>query len=231
MIFEHSKIEHGYARLESPRRDDCRVGRSERPLAKFRRSVCLCVFAGLLAGGCVQSLHPFCEKEHSIFDPKLVGVWNAHGGPVPGRWAFSRQGEEAAYRLEYSAGGEPDVFRVRLTRIGDQNYLDLSLSKSNDAFDELGDFAKLHLLPVHTVARIDLRDDTATISFLDPRWLEELLRAEPTALRHERKGPIVITASTRELRTFVEQHADDADAWRRKTQLWRQVEHENSPDE
>lgn len=214
----------------SQRTGDSDVRRPPRLLGKSLRSISFCVVTSLIVAGCVPSLHPIYKKGQAIFDSELVGVWDAERGPVPGRWVFSRHANEASYRLEYKRDDETEIFRARLVKIGDQNYLDLSLSESNDFFDRLSDFGKSHVLLVHTFARLNLEDDTATISFLDPQWLSKLLSKDPAALRHERRGGVVITATTEELQAFIEKHADDAAAWHQKVWLKRQDEQERAPD-
>lgn len=227
-MFERTYDEHIFPITEFQRSDDCNLRRQPYLPKRFLRSFLFCVLTGVLLAGCVPSLYPFYKQGQEIFDKELVGEWNSKGGAVPGRWVFSHRADEASYWLEYTADDKTDVFRVRLFQIGKRRYLDLSLSGTNDDL-ELGDFAKTHLLFVHTLGQFSIDGDNATISFLDPQWIDKLLRKEPTALRHERCGRLLLTATTEELQNFVELHADDATAWQQKVPLERQAEQERAP--
>jgi hypothetical protein len=75
------------------------------------------------------------------------------------------------------------------------------------------------------VARIDVEGDTLRLVPLDPDWLSERVAADKL-LRFEQascgkqKGPVVITAPTRELQGFVAGNLLSAAAFP-ETQTWR----------
>jgi hypothetical protein len=66
-------------------------------------------------------------------------------------------------------------------------------------------------VPVHTFIQVDRTGDQLKLRLTDEERLARLLEAEPTAVKHERAWDDrrVLTASTKELQTFVLKHAGD----------------------
>lgn len=193
-------------------------------MRKTNRNITFYILAIAFIVGCVPSLHPFYKKGDTLFDPDLVGTWDAKTGPIRGNWAFSRYRNEASYHLEFTSADEKtDVFQAHLFEVGDHRYLDLCVSEANKEFEQLSEFAKFHLYSFHTVARLQLKDDALTIAFLDTRWIEKQFSKEPAALRHERRTRVILTATTDELQAFIKKHAGDPAAWHHKVRLTRQA--------
>ena len=155
-MLEHTNVERISPITEFQQPDDCHLRRQPYLLKRSLRSILFCALTGVLVAGCVPSLHPFYKQGQGIFDKELVGAWDAERGDALGRWVFSRHADEASYRLEYTADDKTDVFRVRLFQIGNRKYLDLSLSGSDEDFDQFSDFAKTHLFFVHTLGPTQL---------------------------------------------------------------------------
>src|SRR5688572_28097355 len=69
----------------------------------------------------------------------------------------------------------------------------------------------LHLLRTHSFLKVSRIEPALQMASLDLKWLREFLVKHPKAIRHHRIGEgdeaqIVLTASTQELRKFVENH-------------------------
>ena len=70
---------------------------------------------------------------------------------------------------------------------------------------------KVHLLRTHSFLKVRQIEPALQMAPLNLKWLREFLEKHPKAIRHQKIGEgddaqIVLTASTPELRKFVEKH-------------------------
>ena len=74
------------------------------------------------------------------------------------------------------------------------------------------DLAKLHRLPVHSLARISLQDDRLEIAFLAPHFVAERAHAGELDVAHLDLGDdeILLTAETEALQAMILDHWSDA---------------------
>ncbi|MCX7824007.1 MAG: hypothetical protein N2689_00425, partial [Verrucomicrobiae bacterium] len=88
--------------------------------------------------------------------------------------------------------------------------------------DWKGDFAKIHMLPVHLFTKISLEGDTLRYATLKFDWVKQLRVDKKLAVRHEvQEDMTILTASTEELQDFLRKHAADPDAFQPPTELKR----------
>jgi hypothetical protein len=168
------------------------------------------VTLALVLSACVPSLNPLYTERDLVFDSALVGVW-AENDDAQETWAFEKTGDQG-YKAIYREKDKPGEFDVHLVKLGDRLFLDFYPQDAGIKEMDRNDFYRFHFLPVHTFARVLLNGSTLEMAFLDPDWLKKLLDREPKAIRHERRGEdgIILTASTKELQTFVLKYADEA---------------------
>jgi hypothetical protein len=168
------------------------------------------VTLALVLSACVPSLNPLYTEHDLVFDPALVGHW-AENDNAQDTWTFEKSGDQD-YKAIYQEKGKTGEFDVHLVKLGERLFLDFY--PQDDGIKEMdrNDFYRFHFLPVHTFARVSLSGSTVDMAFLDPDWLKKLLDREPKAIRHERRGEdgIILTASTKDLQTFLLKHADEA---------------------
>ncbi len=102
--------------------------------------------------------------------------------------------------------------------IGGKQFLDLSLFETGLEDDT---FKGAHLFPVHSFSRISINNDNLLIEFLKDNWIKELILNNQVRISHERipdsfgneDDQVLITASTPELRKFVEKYSSDERAF------------------
>ncbi len=71
-----------------------------------------------------------------------------------------------------------------------------------------------HLFPVHTFAKVNIKQNNNIIEQFDINFLEELIEQNKIKISHEKSGQnIILTASTGELQKFVVKYASDEDAF------------------
>ncbi len=122
---------------------------------------------------------------------------------------------------------EPDTsyFLGSVGEIGGNLFLDLQL------FDfDLGNenFVQAHLFKVHTFSRLTLDQDELSIELFEDSWINDLIVENRVRIKHEKvvdaladQDEILITASTKELQSFIKKYGDDEDAFDDPIELTR----------
>jgi hypothetical protein len=172
------------------------------PEMRTKRTVfCVCV---LLLSGCLPSLHQLYTDETLIFEEGLVGKWRTDGDDI---WQF-RRAEEKGYELRiYETQEECGRFEAHLVEIDGRMFLDLY--PDDEAISDLDDFYALHLLPVHTFIKVNQILPTLQLHMMDPGKVEEMLKNDPNAVKHEiADESIVLTATTEQLQAFLVTHVE-----------------------
>jgi hypothetical protein len=182
----------------------------------MRKIVC-CIAAILLLAGCIPSLHPLYTEKDVFFDPALLGTWRQRGEEVS--WAFSAH-EPRAYRLVFADEKKREgVFSVRLLRLEGKMFLDLY---PEDPAKEMNAYYKAHLVKAHTFMAVQQIEPVLRMSAMSHNWLDDLLKKNPGAIAHERRGnEIVFTAGTREMQAFVLKHLSTPEAFGKPTEMER----------
>ncbi len=170
----------------------------------MRRFAAFC--AGLLLSGCAPSLHPVYTEKDLVFEPALVGTWSA-GKPEDGAWAVEKKGENA-YTVRFTGNGKTGACRGHLVRLGGMLVMDLFPEEKE--YEGLGDLAKVHTVPAHTVNRVWVEGETVRYATLDGERLKALSDAGELALPHARvEGGILLTARPAEIQAFLVKHSGD----------------------
>lgn len=170
--------------------------------------------AGLLAG-CLPSLHPIFEKDDIAYDAALEGSWvEKTDGEGDILWTFA-PGEEKAYALTIGQEKSSSSVVAHLTRIAGHEFLDLWPDPKSMEELPRGDWFRAMLIPGHFFLRVSREDGVVKLRMLDLDWLEEVLKADPAALKIESMNPggSCVTASTKELRAFLAKHGGNDKAW------------------
>ena len=101
---------------------------------------------------------------------------------------------------------------VHLTEIGGQKYLDFIPYPKGDKRRQ-GAFAA-NYISGHTFAKVEFNNGKLSLKSFDDEFIEALIKNRKVRLTHEKlglEGGIVLTASTKELRAFIEKYGDDSD--------------------
>ncbi len=167
----------------------------------------LLAFAGLLAA-CVPSLQPFYTEADLVTEPKLIGRWSADNSSDT--WEFRKDGEKAYTMIYTDKDGRAGQFDARLFKLGDHMLLDIVPDGDSFHATDLPDVFNAHLLPAHTLIRIESVGPTLMMGFMNVQWLDEHLRENPDAISHSHvKNRVILTATTRHLQAFVRKHGSE----------------------
>lgn len=181
------------------------------------RPIWLACLSVTLTGGCIPTLHPIYTPETLVDCSGLIGKWSSTDGDQS--WTFSGDSDRQCQLLYTDKQQQTGRFTVRLTRIGDDLFMDLD---PQPAFaEDAAAFYKGHWRKTHTFYRIQLDGDSLSLSFINPQWLKQYLRANPEALEWEESddGSGLVTSDTAAIREFVRTHAHTPGAFSQPVRL------------
>ncbi len=180
----------------------------------------------LFLNGCVViSFYPLYEESDLFENDLLLGQWIDDDGA---KWEFihpekgkkdQRYVDNKSYRMViYNEKDSTDgsSLDVHVVKIAGNYYLDFFINEHGPTNTERDPFVlfDLHLMPVHTFARMDVVADTVKLQWFDPDWLEKQIRENKMHIRHEDNGEnILLTASTGKLKAFIEKYGELEEAY------------------
>ena len=174
--------------------------------------------AGFVAAGCddsgnpfVVSVRPFYTKVDLEADPGLTGSWRDKEGDVS--FTF-QEGEEKEYTLvvkeregDQETSGE---FEAHLLRLGGSWFIDF-FPKNNNGEDE---FHRVHFFRGHSIARVELGQDSMQMAFLSASWLRARIDEKSIDTPHEKAdGSLLLTGTTEEVQELANLYANDETAF------------------
>lgn len=180
----------------------------------------IAVLIALLSGCVVYSFYPLYTQEDLFANDILTGSWTDADSSV---WVFnhpvSKNGgaseeDKTSYELKLSEkDGRTSTFSVHVVQIGDQHFLDFFLNESG-CNNEI-DLASMHLIPVHSFAKLTVSENQLEINWFDPVWLEKLIKENKTKVEHQNNGEILLlTAKPKQLQKFVQKYAGSEEAFK-----------------
>jgi hypothetical protein len=103
--------------------------------------------------------------------------------------------------------------KARLVRIGSGLFADFEGDTGNKGWDSKDAVMPFPVISVHMMGRVWLAKDSLEIHFLKDDWVKERIKAGSFPLAHlGENGGFILTASTDELRKFMQEYAEDEDA-------------------
>lgn len=177
-----------------------------------------CYVFAVLLGGCVPvlSLHPLYTEDDIVPEKRLLGVWVDDPNSPDTTWEFSSLEEpNNAYRLIFSdEEGKKGSFVARVVKLQSRLFLDVYPSEvpweTDDPNKMDWPYNSFFLIPTHTFIRIDSIDPQLKMRLTLESEMKDLLKEEPNAVKHTFVGDrLVLTATTKELQTFILKYADD----------------------
>jgi hypothetical protein len=183
------------------------------PLNRFA-AVAALVAAGLFMAGCVvTSVYPFYTDKDLVFEPALLGDWTGTDDENPASKEFTRVerlGDQGYCATSFNEAQTNSII-FHLFRLKNQLFLDTC--PTNQQVD---------LIQVHQVSKVMQVSPEFINASLNYKWLEELLKKNPKAIRHtvvndkfdgDHSERIVLTADTAELQKFILKHLNNTNAW------------------
>ncbi|UZR97527.1 hypothetical protein [Chondrinema litorale] len=186
------------------------------------RSILLVLIPVAIFSSCtVLSFYPLYTENELIKDDRILGEWQTTSENMNTedtiRWSISFiQNQDNTNKYTYTLNlyhqkEETDSakFLLHIVELDGNTYLDF--------FPEEGkvnnDFFTIHLIPVHTFAKLEIGDELK-ISWFDSDWLEKLFENNKIRMKHEKtKDVTLLTAKPQELQKFIIKYANDEKAY------------------
>ena len=159
----------------------------------------------ILLAGCIPSLQPFYTDPDVVFEEKLLGDWS--GENEKESWTFSKADAAKVYSVKYvDQDGKEGPFVAHLFKLDDRMYLDFF---PDDPELKQNSFYAIHLLPAHTLMRVNLDGDTLKMAVMNGDAIKKMIETDPAAIRHEKlDNTSVLSASTAELQAWIRKEGD-----------------------
>jgi hypothetical protein len=176
----------------------------------------------------VMSLEPFYTPVDLEADSRLQGTWKNKEGDVT--LSFEEgpdKRQEKEYKLvvkekdgEQEASGE---FDVRVVRLGGFWFLDLYPKSSTEG----NEFYRVHFIRAHTIARVEVKEDSIQMAFLSAGWLKAKIKEKSVDTPYVKADDVLLlTGATEEVQELVFCYANDDEAFADPLLLERQQREE-----
>jgi hypothetical protein len=190
--------------------------------------------AGFAAAGCdnsesvfVVSLNPFYSQLDLEADSGWVGTWGDKDGEVS--FTFEAGPEKEYTLVVKEKDGEKETsgeFEAHFMRLGGSLFIDL-FPKNNDGEDA---FHRVHFFRGHSIARVELEQDSMQLAFLSASWLSAQIEEKSIDTPHEKAdGSLLLTGTTEEVQELANLHANDEKAFVEPLSLERTRVGEDAP--
>jgi hypothetical protein len=194
--------------------------------------VALMLVLALLLIGCepADCIYPLYNPNDTASDDRLLGTWQpvAKDTETPDkdqRWNFVHAKEDKSYDFTLGALGLKGGFAAKLRLVGIGNYLFVDFQGEFErtlGSDKLDNLMAYPAVPTHGIGRIWLKKDALRIHFLNDDWTKDHMKAGMLTLAHLAvRGYPLITATTEDLRKFMQAHAEDTEALSENYELKR----------
>jgi hypothetical protein len=192
------------------------------------------VMAGIAAAGCddggnpfVVSLSPFYAKGDLQTDLRLAGTWTDPEGDVSFTFEAGKQKEYTLVVKEKEGGQETSgEFEARLLRLGGSWFIDF-FPKNNSGEDE---FHRVHFFRGHSIARVELGQDSMQMAFLSASWLRARIQEKSIDTPYvTADGSLLLTGTTEEVQELANLYANDEKAFAEPLGLERTRVEEDEP--
>lgn len=180
----------------------------------MKKFIALSLTALIISGCLVTSFNPLYEEKDLTTNENLAGEWIGKRALL----RFERQ-EKFAYSVNYKDCEDPfnapenyssctmADFTVHLLKLGNEYYFDMYPRKYMNS-DNL--FLNLHIRPTHSFAKVVISQDSLQIFQFDYSWMDNYLTTHKDNLENIRVDNMrTLSASTKELQSFVLKHHND----------------------
>jgi hypothetical protein len=188
-----------------------------------RTAIIFVLFACITMSGClVSALHPFYTAKDKVYDAKLVGNWMDDDSclwiiqPNKSNNEFMSPEElDSTFNIVYYEDDEKAILVGTLFELDGKRYIDFTPDPDEDHC--MSDMAAFHHVPVHTLARVDIRDDQVFLFWFGEEWLSDLFEENRIRIAHEAVdiggtyNRQILTAPTEELQKFIIKYANAED--------------------
>ncbi|KAA3618379.1 MAG: hypothetical protein DWQ05_07625 [Calditrichaeota bacterium] len=193
------------------------------------KSVLICCLLALFLPGClITSFYPLYTKDKLVHDEHIIGKWAESNKKVKKGsddveslvWEISfpekitafadldddEVKNEHTYKVIAYSKEAPQfktIFHIHLVRLGTDLYADFFAIDYAD-WEYRNELMTLHLVPVHTFARVEIDGKKLEFRWMNVQFLVDLIKENQIRIRHENNGrSIMLTAGPEDLQKFL----------------------------
>jgi hypothetical protein len=176
-----------------------------------------------LSSACfVYTYHPLYTQKDLFANDLILGEWMDSDSVI---WRFDHmqktfmqneiKTDSTGYILrmkEQEKEWISKTMKVRLLKLNGHLFADFSL---DSYFDENNmDFFDLHLMTVHTFAKVVINGDSLQLNWFNPEWFDKMVKGKKIRIEKEVSAAgTLVTASTKKLQKFAVKYANSPEAF------------------
>ena len=196
---------------------------------KARNLLVFTAIALLFSGCVIWSFYPLYTESDLFENDILKGKWIVSDEENM-TWEFSHpvtktQNNEITNRKSYlltlkDYDSIKTEYSVHIIKLNGTYFLDFyleeinSFKKESQKDDDITIW-NLHVVPVHTFAKLTVQADTLQINWFDGDWLKKKIEGREIKIRHELNDEtLLLTAKTKDLQKLVVKYANSEEAFK-----------------
>lgn len=185
------------------------------------KKIILILMVALFFSGCVvYSFYPLYTEKDLFPNDILTGEWIDSDGTI---WNFEHEyhGKKVPENIDSTSyvlnlkdkDGKESKFSIHVIQLAGHYFMDFYLEDFLD--DNNLDLESFHIVPVHTFAKLDVRENVLQINWFDQEWLKKLIEENKIRIHHEANDDyILLTAKPKELQKFVIKYVNSEEAFK-----------------
>ncbi len=189
------------------------------------RNLLLIITMALFFSGCViWSFYPLYTEKDLFENDILLGSWTDSDSL---QWKFEhpeignpKKIDKKTYKLYLTDFDKREtIYDVNIIQLKGIYFLDFYISdiggmNKSDSSKDLN-YWTLHVIPVHTFAKLTATDNSLQINWFDGDWLKEQIKAKKIKIWHELNDDnLLLTAKPADLQKLVSKYANSEDAFK-----------------
>jgi hypothetical protein len=191
------------------------------------RNILAVLFSVLIVSGCaIISFYPFYTEKDLFENDILIGKWMDEDSLM---WNFthpviknktSETIDKKSYTLNLTDYDYKNTsYAVNLFQLDHTYFLDFYVEEIENQPTALSKsdvtWWSIHVVPVHTIAKLNIVNDTLNISWFDAGWFENQINEKKIKIKHENNGNnILLTANTKDLQKMIIKYANSEEAFK-----------------
>ena len=185
----------------------------------------LILTVALFFSGCViWSFYPLYTERDLFENDILTGNWT-DGDSLQWKFEHPERGnpksiDKKSYHLHLTDYDKKETnYDVNIIQLDGIYFLDFYVTdidgaNSSDSDAKLN-YWNLHVIPVHTFAKLTVADNTLQINWFDGDWLQKQIEGKKIKIQHEKSEEILLlTAKTADLQKLVVKYANTEAAFK-----------------
>jgi len=189
------------------------------------RNFLLILTVALFFSGCViWSFYPLYTEKDLFENEILTGTWT-DGDSLQWKFEHPERGnpksiDKKSYHLHLTDYDKKETnYDVNIIQLDGIYFLDFYVTdidgaNSSDSDAKLN-YWNLHVIPVHTFAKLTIVNNTLQINWFDGEWLQKQIEGKKIKIQHEKSEEILLlTAKTADLQKLVVKYANTEAAFK-----------------